>query len=145
MPTTDRILGHLLDTNIVSETRKASGHGAVIAWFQEQPAERVFIPSIVFLELQRGAELTRRQDPEKAIEIERWIDQVASWANVLSFDLPASREYARMTRGRNHFISEDLMIAAIARVHALTIATRNVRDFEDLGVAVFNPFDYRRP
>ena len=134
---------YLLDTNVISETRRPSRHGAVLTWLAGQPANTVFLPSIAFLELQRGVELTRLQNPDKAREIERWVDEVAKTANILSFDISAARDYSRFASRKPEFVSEDAMIAAIARTQGLTVATRNIRDFKNLDVPTINPFEYR--
>ena len=60
-------------------------------------------------------------------------------------DAACFREYARLIHGRSNTLIEDAMIAATARVHGLTVATRNERDFAHFTVAVFNPFRYRAP
>jgi len=132
--------GFLLDTNIVSELRKPKPHGAVLAWFQSLSPEHMFLPAVVLGELQMGAELTRKQDPAKALELDTWIDQIAGTYSVLPMDTACFREYARLMHGRSSDLSEDAMIAATARVHRLTVATRNVRDFFPFGVPLFNPF-----
>jgi len=131
---------YLLDTNVVSETRKPSRHFSVMQWLATQLPSQIFLPSIVFLELQRGVEITRVQNPARAIEIERWIDLLASSSQVINFDVAAAREYSRLRRHKPDFVSEDAMIAAIARVNGYTVVTRNTRDFLLFGVKVFNPF-----
>jgi predicted nucleic acid-binding protein len=131
---------YLLDTNVVSETRKTSRHLSVMQWLAAQLPSHIFIPSIVFLELQRGIEITRAQNPGRAAEIERWIDLLASSSQVINFDVAAAREYSRMRRQKPDFVSEDAMIAAIARVKGYTVVTRNTKDFAQFGIPVFNPF-----
>jgi toxin FitB len=85
-------------------------------------------------------EITRQQDPVNANEIEAWAKQLQSASAVLPMDAACFQEYARLIHGRSETFAEDAMIAATARVHGLTVATRNERDFRPLGVAVFNPF-----
>lgn len=131
---------YLLDTNVVSETRKPNRHLSVMQWLGAQNTLQMFIPSIVFLELQRGVEITRMQDPVRAVEIERWIDLLASSTQVVNFDVAAAREYSRMRRNKLDFVSEDAMIAAIAKVNGYTVVTRNAKDFAQFGISVFNPF-----
>ncbi|PYS17315.1 MAG: hypothetical protein DMG11_35170 [Acidobacteria bacterium] len=89
---------------------------------------------------ERGVELTRRQEPVKANEIEAWAAQLERTSQVLSMDAACFREYARLTQRRSDTLGEDAMIAATARVHGLTVATRNERDFAHFDVAVLNPF-----
>ena len=132
--------GFLLDTNIVSEIRKSKPHGAVWSWFQQLPPDRMFLSAVTLGELQKGVEITRRQNKVKAIEIEEWIDRIEASYSVLPMDGPCFREYARVMQGVSDTLSEDAMIAATARVHGLTVATRNERDFRNLNVAVVNPF-----
>ncbi len=80
------------------------------------------------------------QDPEKAREIEVWIDQVADTWNVLPMDARVMRAWARLIAGRSDALMEDAMIAAVAVVHRLVVVTRNVKDFTPFGVEILNPF-----
>jgi predicted nucleic acid-binding protein len=131
---------YLLDTNIVSELRKLRPYGAVTAWVRSLHAGQLFLSAVTMGELQVGIERTRKGNPAKADEIERWVDQVPDFDQVLSMDARCFREWARLMNGRPDHLMEDVMIAATARVHNLVVATRNERDFQDLHVAVLNPF-----
>lgn len=130
----------LLDTNVVSELRKKKPHGAVLAWLQQLQVEQIFIAAVTVGELQTGIELTRDQDVPKAQEIETWLNGVLGSFAVLPMDAACFREWARLMHRRPRYFLEDAMIAATARVHQLVVATRNERDFRDLGVPLFNPF-----
>jgi predicted nucleic acid-binding protein len=134
---------YLLDTNVVSEARKMKPHGAVLAWLREVEDKNIYLSAVTLGELQAGVEQTRRQDPSKASEIELWIDQLADSYQVLPMDTACFREWARLMSGRTNDLIEDAMIAATARIHQLTLATRNERDFAQLGVPVVNPFSAR--
>ena len=131
----------LLDTNIVSESRKQKPHGGVMAWLAAQEAATLYISALTIGELQRGIELTRMQDAAKAVEIEAWLEQVVTSGQVLPLDAAVCREWARLMHGRSNTLAEDAFIAATAMVHRLTVATRNVRDFKALGVKTLNPFE----
>jgi predicted nucleic acid-binding protein len=131
---------YLLDTNVVSEMRKQKPHGAVVAWLTDLRDEQVFLSAVTMGELQAGIELTRRQDPEKATEIERWVDQLEASYQILPMDTAAFREWGRLMHGKSDDLVEDGMIAATARKHDLIVATRNEDDFKQLKVQVFNPF-----
>ena len=131
----------LLDTNIVSESRKPKPHGGVMAWLAAQEAATLYISALTIGELQRGIELTRAQDVAKAAEIEDWLEQIVTSGQVLSLDAAVCREWARLMHGRSNTLAEDAFIAATAMVYRLTVATRNVRDFKALGVKTLNPFE----
>jgi predicted nucleic acid-binding protein len=130
----------LLDTNVVSELRKPKPHGAVLAWLTGLRDEQLFLSAVTLGELQAGIERTREQNAKKAQEIESWVEQLADSIQVLPMDAPCFREWARVMHGKSETLLEDAMIAATARVHGLTVATRNERDFAALGVALLNPF-----
>ena len=133
---------YLLDTNIVSELRKPRPHGGVVAWLETIADENLHLSAVTLGEIQAGIEITREQDAQKAVVIEAWADQVSGTYNVLAMDARAFRTWARMMHGRSDDLIEDAMIAATADVHNLTVVTRNVRDFEGMGVEVLDPFVY---
>jgi predicted nucleic acid-binding protein len=107
----------LLDTNVVSELRKPRPHGAVLAWFSSVPRTDIAIPAVVIAELQTGAELSRRQDTAKALEIERWIDHIMLTIRIVPMDGTIFREWARVMDGKPDELFEDAMIVATARIH----------------------------
>ena len=132
---------YLLDTDVVSELRRARPHGAVVAWLESAREEDLHLSAVTIGEIQAGIEITREQDQAKAAEIEAWLEQVAETYNILSMDARTFRSWARLVHRKPDRLVEDAMIAATATVHGLTVVTRNVRDFDRLGVAAFNPFD----
>lgn len=134
----------LLDTNIVSESRKPKPHGGVMAWLAAREASALFISSMTIGELQRGIELTRAQDASKAATIEAWLEQVVASGQVLPMDAAVCREWARLMHAKSDTLTEDAFIAATAITHRLTVVTRNVRDFKSLGVKTLNPFEPKR-
>ena len=131
---------YLLDTNVISELRKPSPHGAVVAWLRDQEDEQLFLSAVTMGELQAGIERTRRQDPSKASAIELWVDQLAASYQILPMDTPCFREWGRIMDRRPDKLIEDAMIAATARVHRLIVATRNEGDFRQFDVRILNPF-----
>src|SRR5437588_5666748 len=132
--------GYLLDTNVVSELRKPKPHGGVIAWLSILSQEQIFISAVTFGELQAGIELTRDQDIQKAEEIESWATQIIGSYSILPMDTQCFREWARLIHKQTNQLDEDAMIAATARIHQLTVATRDVKDFQRLKVDIVNPF-----
>lgn len=133
--------GYLLDTNVVSELRKRRPHGAVLAWLNSIPADQILLSAVTIGELQAGVELTRRQDFQKAIEIERWVDDLAASYAILPMDALCFREWERLTYRKPQQLLEDMMIAATARVHSLILTTGNVREFAGIDLQLLNPFD----
>lgn len=91
---------YLLDTNVVSELRKPRPHGAVVAWLSDQEEEQLFLSAVTMGELQAGIERTKHQDPSKASEIERWVDQFAASYQILPMDTPCFREWGRIMDGK---------------------------------------------
>jgi toxin FitB len=130
----------LLDTNVVSELRKVKPHGAVVAWLTRLFPEQIFISAVTVGALQAGIELTRRQDPGKAEQIQGWLDFLPETFAIVSMDAACFQEWARMMIGKSDALRADAMIAATARVHGFEIASRNEADFRQLGVKVTNPF-----
>jgi toxin FitB len=132
---------YLLDTNVVSELRRTRPHPALIAWLAGAAADELFLSAVTLGELQAGVEMTRRQDPARAEAIEAWVDVLANTFDILPMDGAVFRRWAQLMHRRSRDLIEDAMIAATALVHNLTVVTRNVRDFERLGLTVVNPFE----
>jgi len=130
----------LLDTNVISELRRSRPHGAVVAWISKVAEADLHISAVTLGELQAGVEITREQDPEKAHEIEQWVDAVAASYSVIPMDVLTFRCWARFMHRRANSLSEDAMIAATAHVHHLTVVTRNLRDFKTFGAKTLDPF-----
>jgi toxin FitB len=131
---------YLLDTNVVSELRKPKPHGAVLAWFEGLEDTQLHLSAVSIGEIQAGIELTREQDKAKALEIEAWLEIVATSYNVLPMDAAAFRTWAKLMHRKSETVYEDAMIAATAKIHGLTVVTRNVTDFKAFGVPLLNPF-----
>ena len=132
---------YLLDTNVVSELRKPRPHGAVLAWPQGVDDLQLHLAAVTVGEIQAGIEITREQDTAKAAEIETWLARVAISYNVIPMDAAAFRVWAQLMHRKSETIYEDAMIAAIAKVHGLTVVTRNTGDFKSFGVPLLNPFE----
>ena len=132
---------YLLDTNVVSELRRPKPHKAVLKWIADVPADQLFLSAVTVGEIQAGIEITREQDAAKAEELETWLDQAVASYGVLPMDAPAFRKWARLKHRESDTLIEDAMIAATASVHRLKVATRNVQDFRELGVKIFDPFE----
>ncbi len=130
----------LLDTNIVSEIRKGRrGDPRVIAWATGREDE-AWLSVLTLGEIRRGIELKRRQDEVAARRLDIWLEGLE--ANFASRILPVDASVAEVWCRLNvpdPRPSVDALIAATALVYGLTLVTRNVRDVEGTGVAVFDP------
>src|SRR3546814_12566013 len=110
----------LLDTNIVSELRRARPHGAVLAWLEAQEDADLYLSAVTLGEIQAGIEITRTQDPLRAAQIEAWADELASVWNILSADVAIFRLWAKLMHRQPDHLYEDALIAATAQIHNLT-------------------------
>ena len=134
---------YLLDTNVVSELRRPKPHPGVVGWVEAIAPDEIFLSAVTIGEIQAGIEITKEQDPAKAEELEGWLMRVIGSHEVLPMDARSFREWGRIKHRRSDTLVIDAMIAATARVNGMTVVTRNVEDFQTLGVAVVNPFDGR--
>lgn len=133
---------YVLDTNVVSELRRRKPHGGVQQWMESVPNSSLHIAAVTAGEIQAGVEVTRKQDPRRAEEIEFWLDDLVLGIKVLDANTSIFRLWAKlMFRQPDHLI-EDALIAATALHHDMVVVTRNVRDFMPFSVRILNPFDH---
>lgn len=134
-------MSFLLDTNIVSELRKPRPHAGLIEWFDAQSASALFLSIVTAGEIRQGIEQLRRRDGRQAGLLDRWLNGLTQFYEdrLLYVDGAVADEWGRM-RARRAVPVMDAFIAATAKVHGLTLVTRNVRDFAGLGVALHDPF-----
>ncbi len=132
---------YLLDTVTLSELRRRKRDPAVVAWIERQRATDLFLSVISIGEIERGISRRLSADPEFAAALAAWLDRLISLygAQILPFDLQTARRWGELSASLGND-SADLMIAATALEHGLTVVTRNMTDFEPTGVPVFNPF-----
>jgi toxin FitB len=136
----------LLDTNVISELRKAKWGRAdhnVVAWARSIPVERLFTSVMVIQELETGTLLAMRRDPTQGAALRTWLDDqiVPSFSErILPVDMVVARRSAALHVPNPRPIRDGL-IAATALVHGMTVATRNVADFASTGVPLVNPWN----
>jgi predicted nucleic acid-binding protein len=136
----------ILDTNVISETARPRPSGSVAAWFAAQTDEHLFLTATVLGELAFGA--AKLPHGRRQAALEAWLQEllrVQFSERVLPYGAEAALIYgplvaAARSRGREPKVS-DAQIAAVAQLHGMAVATRNVTDFEHLGVAVVNPWE----
>jgi len=137
---------YLLDTNVVSELRKANKGGAdrrVVAWAKSIPTETLFLSAVCVLEMELGTLLMERRDTRQGTILRAWMEDhvLPSFAGrVLVVDTPVALRAAAL-QVPNPCSYRDSLIAATALVHGMTVVTRNVKDFEATGVALLNPWN----
>ncbi|MEJ7635592.1 type II toxin-antitoxin system VapC family toxin [Aeromicrobium sp.] len=134
----------VLDTNVVSALRVRGRNPLVEAWAISIPITDQFVTALTISEIERGVISKERSDHAQGAILRRWFDgQVlpAFADRVLPFDLPAARVLAGY-RVPEHAPLDDALIAAIAQSADMTVATRNIRHFEPLGVACFDPWAF---
>ena len=131
----------LLDTMVLSELRKAKPNAGAVTYLRSQAPDTVFLSAITIGEIEAGIEKQRSVVPEFAEELSHWLAQIE--LQFAQFILPVTPAIARLwgrlcvQTGNNGI---DNLIAATALVHNLLVVTRNVKDFEVVGVRVFDPF-----
>ena len=133
----------LLDTNVIAELRKGPRANAnVRSWFSGLDPDAILLSVVTAGEIRRGIESVRRRDPSSARALERWLRRVLADHSdrILGVDLPVAEEWGRLNVPDPLPVIDGLL-AATARVHGLTLATRNVKDAARSGVDVVNPFE----
>jgi toxin FitB len=132
----------LLDTNIISELCKRDrAHPNVARWVALTPAEEIGTSVIILAQIRRGIELKRRRDPGQARSLDHWFWQMRRRLGdrVLPIDEPIADAWAVLSIP-NPLPFIDGLLAATAKVHGLTLVTRNVDDFVRTGLSVVDPF-----
>jgi PIN family toxin-antitoxin system, toxin component len=137
----------LLDTNILSELRKLNSdkiHPAVQKWAEATPFSQSYISAISLTEIKMGILSLARKDPMQANRLKLWFENVILQdyqARILPVDKAVALQCASLHIPDKKPIN-DAFIAATALVHDLVLVTRNMKDFEQTGVKLLNPFDY---
>ncbi|GAA1668383.1 type II toxin-antitoxin system VapC family toxin [Glycomyces endophyticus] len=133
---------YLLDTNILSELRKARPNPRVERWYDAAADTDLHLSVMTVAEFRKGLARLRRKDAERAAALDRWLDRLL--APYESRILPVTADIANVWGELNDpepLPVIDAFIAATAIVHDMVLVTRNVRDFERTGVRILNPFD----
>lgn len=136
---------YLVDTDVLSALRKTDRHPAVAEWMSRQRTADVYLSAVSIGEIERGIFRQQRRDPTFAGDLAAWLDTVLAvyGERVLVVDVPVARRWGRLCGAIGHQ-GTDLLIAATALEHGLTVVTGNARHFQPTGVAVFDPFAERR-
>ncbi len=136
----------LLDTNVISELRKAGdgkADGNVVAWLSSVDATTFYLSAITLMEIELGILRIGRRDPVQGARLRAWMDRhiLPEFADrTLPVDIAVALRCAPL-HVPDPRPERDAFIAATALVHGMTIVTRNVADFAPAGVPVLNPWD----
>ena len=135
-------MNYLIDTNIISEVRKGSRCDAnVAAWYDTIKDSQLYLSVLVLGEIRKGVERAKIRGMPQAFALERWLAAVVQGfaGRILSVDQAVADEWGRMSAKRP-LSTIDTLLAATAKVHRMTLATRNTSHVADLGAEVINPF-----
>lgn len=136
---------YLLDTNIISELRKAASgraNSGVVSWAEGVSPELLHLSAISVLELEMGVLRIERRDRAQGVTLRRWLEEQVLpefHARILPVDEAVARTCAHL-HTPDPPPERDALIAATALVHQMTLVTRNSKDFESTGVGLLNPF-----
>lgn len=139
-------MSFLVDTNVISELRKGGKcDTSVASWFDALSPDDLFLSVLSIGELRRGIELIRRRDPAAAGALEEWLEGLVRdhGERILPIDREVASQWGRLSVP-DPLPVIDSLLAATAKVHGLTLATRNTKDLERTGVKCVNPFEKRR-
>jgi len=135
----------VLDTNVVSELRKAGSGRAdpnLVRWAEQMDASLLFLSVVTILELELGVLRVERRDPAQGQVLRGWLDRAVLpefEGRVLPVDMAVVLRCARLNVPDPR-PERDALIAATALVHGMTVVTRNVADFAPTGVAILDPW-----
>lgn len=131
---------YLVDTNVLSEVRRKTP--AAMSWMASVDPTAIYISVISLGEIMKGAEMQMDRDPLFSRRLLNWLDQLheAYDDRILPVSLDIALAWGRIAAGRS-CSTPDALLGATARNHNLVLVTRNIRDFWDLPIAVFNPWD----
>jgi toxin FitB len=133
--------GYLLDTNVISETRKKQPHPGVIAFISSAPRGSLFLSVLTMGELRKGVAKRKATDPATARALSAWADglELSFAEHILGIDTATARLWGELSASRSMPVI-DTLLAATAIVHKLTFVTRNIADIEGTGVSSVNPW-----
>lgn len=130
----------LIDTDVLSALRRRERYPQIARWMSRQRAGDLYLSVVSIGEIERGIIRQERSNPDFARTLALWLDSVIKLygEHVLGVDLATARRWGQLS-ARIGNDSADLLVAATALEHGLSVVTRNVRHFQPTGVRVIDP------
>ena len=130
----------LLDTDVLSALRRRGRSPELVRWVEAQRTPDLYLSVVTVGEVERGITQQQQRNPSFALELAIWLDRVLAWYSdrILPVDAATARRWGQLSATLGHD-GADLLIAATALEHGLTVVTRNVRHFEPTGVPALDP------
>lgn len=138
-------MNYLIDTNIISEVRKGRRCDLNVAsWYEKVDDASLYLSVLIIGEIRKGIERVRPKDNAQANALENWLLAVdkAFGERILPVDRAVANEWGRLNANRPLPVIDGLL-AATAKIHRMTLVTRNTADIANLDVHVLNPFEPR--
>jgi predicted nucleic acid-binding protein len=135
-------LSYLLDTNVLSELRRKTPNPGVVEWFAQRPASTLYLSVLTLGELRKGVEGIA--DASRRTALLDWLEAELPrffTGRILPVDAQVADRWGRLVAAANRPVPAiDSLLAATAAHHGLSLVTRNVRDFANLGLEIINPW-----
>lgn len=135
-------MSYLLDTNVLSELRRKTPNTGVVEWFAQRPASTLYLSVLTLGELRKGVE--GMADASRRTALLDWLEAelpIFFTGRILSVDAQVADRWGRLMAAANRPVPAiDSLLAATTAHHGLSLVTRNVRDFANLGLEVINPW-----
>jgi len=135
-------VSYLLDTNVLSETRRLNPDPGLREWLSAVPPDRLRVCVLSIGEIQRGiTKLLHRGDHRQAVAFDAWLEEVIEefTGRLVPVTARVARQWGQQSPA-HPVPTIDALIAATAKVHGWTLVTRNSKDFQHADVTVLNPF-----
>ena len=131
---------YIIDTDVLSALRNRERNPEVARWLADQRTADLHLSVVSIGEIERGLAAVKNRDPAFAARLKDWLDALLRHYRdrILPVDLSVARRWGVLSRGLGH-AGSDLLIAATALEHGLTVVTRNIRHFQPTAVPVLDP------
>ncbi len=136
-------MSYLLDTNVLSELRRKTPNAGVVEWFSKRPSTTMFLSVLTIGELRKGIEAVI--EPSRKMTLLDWLEAdlpIFFSGRILSIDARVADRWGKIVAAAGRPLpAVDSLIGATAAHHGLSLVTRNVKDFVDMGLDIINPWD----